>query len=138
MPFCCPLQLIAQLRLRPYTNSDHGIDGEIEFKDDRGEATGRRLYVQVKSGQSYLRRRKWDGAEIFQIKKPRWAQYWQQQPCAVMLVIRTSEDDVRWMDISAYLKRRAAQGETVTQIVFEGEKLDVTSVRRWRDLLLNG
>ena len=40
---------------RGYTNSDHGIDGEIEFKDDQGRATGKRLYVQLKSGDSYLR-----------------------------------------------------------------------------------
>ena len=25
---------------RGYTNSDHGIDGEIEFKDDQGRASG--------------------------------------------------------------------------------------------------
>jgi hypothetical protein len=28
---------------RGYTNSDHGIDGEIEFKDDQGRASGMRL-----------------------------------------------------------------------------------------------
>jgi hypothetical protein len=28
---------------RGYTNSDHGIDGEIEFKDDQGRASGKRL-----------------------------------------------------------------------------------------------
>jgi Domain of unknown function (DUF4365) len=35
---------------RGYTNSDHGIDGEVEFKDDHGRATGKRLYLQLKSG----------------------------------------------------------------------------------------
>ena len=28
---------------RGYTNSSHGIDGEIEFKDDRGRASRKRL-----------------------------------------------------------------------------------------------
>ena len=37
---------------RPTANSDHGIDGEIEFKTDRGRASGKRLYVQLKSGDS--------------------------------------------------------------------------------------
>ena len=64
---------------RGYTNSDHGIDGEIEFKDDQGRASGKRLYVQLKSGDSYLKKRRSDGAEVFQIKNPRWADYWQQQ-----------------------------------------------------------
>jgi hypothetical protein len=41
---------------REFTVSDHGIDMEIEFKDDGGEATGKKLYLQLKSGDSYLRR----------------------------------------------------------------------------------
>src|SRR5450759_3270428 len=88
---------------RGYTNSDHGIDGEIEFKDDQGRASGKRLYVQLKSGDSYLKKRQSDGAEVFQIKNPRWADHWQQQACAVMLVIRTSDGGIRGMDVSAYL-----------------------------------
>jgi hypothetical protein len=64
---------------RGYTSSDHGIDGEIEFKDDEGRATGMRLYLQLKSGDSYLTTRKRDGAEVFQIKNERWVSYWQQQ-----------------------------------------------------------
>ena len=43
---------------REFNVSDHGIDMEIEFKDDAGEATGRKLYLQLKSGDSYLRERK--------------------------------------------------------------------------------
>ena len=113
---------------RGYTNSDHGIDGEIEFKDDEGRASGKRLYVQLKSGDSYLKKRQRDGAEVFQIKNPRWADYWQQQAYAVMLVIRTSDGEIRWMDVSAYLKRESAGGRTVRQIVFEGERFDVMSV----------
>lgn len=123
---------------RPTLNSDHGIDGEIEFKDDQGHASGQRLYVQLKSGDSYLRKRRRDGAEVFQIKNPRWADYWQQQAYAVMLVIRSSDGEIRWMDVSAYLKRKSAGGKTVEQIAFEGERFDVMSVRRWRDGLLAG
>ena len=41
---------------RGYTNSEHGIDGEIGFKAEQGRASGKRLYVQLKSGASYLRR----------------------------------------------------------------------------------
>ena len=54
-----------------------------------------------------------------------------------MLVIRTSEGEIRWMDVSAYLKRMSAGGKPVTQIVFQGERFDVMSVRRWRDKALN-
>ena len=71
-----------------------------------------------------------------QIKNPRWADYWQQQAYAVMLVIRRSDGEIRWMDVSASLKRESAGGKAVREIVFEGERFDVMSVRRWRDRLL--
>ena len=121
---------------RPTPNSDHGIDGEIEFKDDQGRASGKRLYVQLRSGDSYLKKRERDGAEVFQIKNPRWADYWQQQAYAVMLVIRTSDGEIRWIDVTAYLKRESAGGKSVRQIVFAGERFDVMSVRRWREKVL--
>jgi hypothetical protein len=123
---------------RGYTNSDHGIDGEIEFKDDQGHASGKRLYVQLKSGDSYLKQRRRDGAEVFQIKNPRWSDYWQQQAYAVMLVIRTSDGEIRWMDVSAYLKSEGAGGKAVRQIVFEGERFDAVGVQSWRKKVLGG
>jgi hypothetical protein len=121
---------------RGYTNSDHGIDGEIEFKDDQDRASGKRLYVQLKSGDSYLKTRQRDGAEVFQIKNERWVSYWQQQAYPVMLVIRTSDGEIRWMDVSAYLKLETAKGKPVKQIIFEGERFDIMAVRRWRSKLL--
>jgi hypothetical protein len=121
---------------RGYTNSDHGIDGEIEFKDDKGRASGKRLYVQLKSGDSYLKKRGRDGAEVFQIKNRCWADYWRQQAYPVMLVIRASDGEIRWMDVSSYLKREGANGKPLTQVVFEGERLDVMSVRRRGEMAL--
>jgi hypothetical protein len=119
---------------RGYTNSDHGIDGEIEFKNDEGDATGKRLYLQLKSGDSYLIKRQRDDAEVFQIKKTRWATYWQEQAYPVMLVIRNSQGEIRWMDVTDYLKR---VGGSAKHIVFEGERFDALSVRRWRDKVLS-
>ena len=110
---------------------------EIEFKDDNNQATGRMLLLQLKSGDSYLRTRKRDDSEIFKIKKARHAEYWQKQAFPVLLVIRTSDGEVRWMEIRDYLKRKSAGGKKpVKQIVFEGERFDVMSVRRWREKAL--
>jgi len=121
---------------RGYTNSDHGIDGEIEFKDDLGRASGKRLYLQLKSGDSYLKKRARDGAEVFYIKNERWADYWQQQAYSVMLVIRSSDGEIRWMEITDYLKRESKNRKPVKQIIFKGERFDVMSVQRWRDRAL--
>ena len=122
---------------REKTVSDHGIDMEIEFKDDNNQATGQMLFVQLKSDDSYLRTRKRDGSEVFKITKARHATYWRKQAFPVLLVIRTSDGEVRWMEIRDYLKRESDDGKkAVKQIVFEGERFDMMSVRRWREKAL--
>ena len=98
--------------------------------------SGQQLYSQLKSGDSFLYKRKSDGAEIFTIKNARWATYWQQQPCPVMLVIRTSDGIIRWMDVTEYLKRHSAGGKQVKQIIFEGEPFTAPSLQKMRDKLI--
>jgi DNA-directed RNA polymerase subunit RPC12/RpoP len=80
---------------RPTPNSDWGIDGEIEFKNDAGNASGVRVYLQLKSGDSYTYKRKTDDKEIFTVKE-RYAEYWQSQAYPVMLVIRSSDGHNLW------------------------------------------
>jgi Domain of unknown function (DUF4365) len=122
---------------REFNVSDHGIDMEIEFKNDAGEASGQKLYLQLKSGDSYLHKRKRDGAKIFTIKDERHARYWMEQICPVLLVVRDSEGQVLWMEVREWLKRESHDGKKpVRGIVFEGERFDVMSVRRWRDRVL--
>lgn len=126
---------------RPTTFGDWGIDGEIEFKDHRGRATGRRVYLQLKSGNSYLETRKKDGAEIFRIKSDRHADYWQSQAYPVWLVVRTTDgrsgDSIRWMDLSAYL-RRESQGRKspLKQVEFRGEPLTARTLMALRDRIV--
>src|SRR5262249_41539135 len=123
---------------RELTVSDQGIDLEIEFKNDNQEATGEKLYLQLKSGDSYLRKRGKDGAEIFTIKDERHARYWMAQKFPVLLVIRNSEGEVRWMEVRDWLKRESDNGQKpVKHIVFDGERFDVMSVRRWRERVLS-
>ena len=124
---------------------DEGIDMELEFTQN-GQGTGKRLYLQLKAGNSHLRTRKSDGAEIFDIKEPRWVEYWLKQPFPVMLVIGTFPPDyersgkqkqpfekVRWMEISSVLKKEAANGKPPKHIVFDAETMDEASILRWRD-----
>ncbi len=120
---------------RQYTNSDYGIDGEIEFKDDNFVATSRLVYLQLKSGDSYLTARK-DGREIFNLKKNRHIEYWRERKYPVMLVIRTSDGRIRWMDVQAYIKREETAGREVKQIVFDGEPFTADTLRALRDKIL--
>lgn len=113
---------------RQTLNSDWGIDGEIEFKNAKGEASGRRVYLQLKSGDSHLRKRKSDGKEIFAIK-PRHAKYWLAHAYPVLLVIRDSGGQIRWMNMTEYLQRH---GQDVRQIEFQGEPFTVESLKQMR------
>jgi hypothetical protein len=114
--------------------SDHGIDMEIEFKSDSGEATGKMVYLQLKSGDSYLQKRKFDDADIFRIDKPRHVEYWKNQAFPVILVVRKSSGEVLWMDVRSHLEAEARKTSTpIRQIVFDGKRFDVMSVRHWRE-----
>jgi len=116
--------------------SDHGIDGEVEFKDDDGKASGKRIYIQLKSGNSYLRTRKGDGSEVFDVSNERHLEYWISLPADVYLVIRqtdelTGQQVIRWMNVTRYLKAR--KDKKSRQIVFAGAKLDMEAVWKVRD-----
>ncbi len=119
---------------RAYSKSDQGIDGEIEFINNEGRPSGKRLYVQLNSGDSYVGKRGHDGPEIIKIENQKWARYWQQQPCPVMLVTQTANGEIRWMDVRDYLKR--ARGREVKKITFKGELFDARSVSEWRKRML--
>ena len=121
---------------RPVTMFDYGIDGEVEFKDNDGKASGNKIYVQLKSGHSYLRTRKSDGREVFDVTNDRHLDYWINQPVVVYLVIRqkeemSGEEVIRWMNVTSYLKNRKEKQSR--QIIFSGEKLDMKAVYRVRD-----
>jgi len=120
---------------RPVAWADWGIDGEIEFKNDKSQASGRRVYVQLKSGDSYLYQRSADDKEIFTIKNPRHAKYWLDQAYPVMLVIRTSDGKIRWMNVTGYLQQYCT---ATKQIVFDGEPFTAPNVAKMRDRVLFG
>lgn len=121
---------------RPTTMFDQGIDGEVEFKDDNGKASGKKIYVQLKNGDSYLRLRKHDNSEVFNVKKNDHLKYWINQPVDVYLVIgrmdeTTGAPEIRWMNVTQYLRDR--KDKDSRQIVFKGEKLNMKAVWKVRD-----
>ncbi|HSK72972.1 MAG TPA: DUF4365 domain-containing protein, partial [Pyrinomonadaceae bacterium] len=118
---------------REYTAFDKGLDGEIEFIDDNGNASGKRVYLQFQSGDPYLPGRQPDDKEVFDIKKEDIA-YWQLQAYPVMLVVRTSDKRIRWMNVTEYLKEHGADTK---QILFDGELFTAPNVAKMRDKLLS-
>ncbi len=95
-------------------------------KDNDGRASGKRIYIQLKSGNSYLRSR----------KNERHLEYWISQPVDVYLVLRqqgemSGDGTIRWMNVTRTLKNR--KDKQSRQIVFEGHKLDMNEMWKVRD-----
>ena len=121
---------------RPVSMFDYGIDGEVEFKDNDGQPSGKKIYVQLKSWNYCQRTRRIDGREIFDVKNERHLEYWISQPVDVYLVIRqtderTGQQAIRWMNVTRYLKNR--EDKQSRQIIFDGEDLTMNAVWRLRD-----
>jgi WD40 repeat protein/GTPase SAR1 family protein len=98
-----------------------GVDGEVEFKDDDGKASGKKIYVQLRSWDYYRR----EGRDVFEVKDGR---LWSGLDADVYLVVRqaderTGEEGIRWMNVKGRSRR----------IVFAGERLDMQAVWKVRD-----
>ena len=115
---------------RTVTGPVAGIDGEVEFRNDDGMASGRRIYLELRSRKLPLPIRESDGRAVFDITTQQ-ARLWVEQPEDVYLVIRDAEETVRWMNVTRYLKEHGER--SIREVVFEGEKVDAATVWRLRD-----
>ncbi|MBI5788175.1 MAG: DUF4365 domain-containing protein [Candidatus Schekmanbacteria bacterium] len=119
---------------RLYTNSNNGIDGEIEFVDEEGQGSGRKIYLQLKSNDFYNNRQK-EGQIIFSIKNDWLIEHWQNQPVPLFLIARTKDEKIRWMNISQYLRQRP--NKKSKQIPFDGEIFNAFTLLNCREGLNN-
>jgi len=89
---------------REQLKHDFGIDAHIELKDENGNALGRMLGVQIKSGESYI---SWDNkGNIVYRPVERHIKYWAEYPLPVILVIYSpNEDKAWWCDVKEYISR---------------------------------
>jgi hypothetical protein len=106
---------------RETPNSDVGIDGQIEFVDADGFATGLVIAVQVKSGSSYLNIK--DGRIVYR-PLAKHANYWREFPIPVPLAIHDPKSQkIFWADARQQL--RAGQDDNIliplSQTVFDAD-----------------
>lgn len=127
----------ADQRCIPLPADQYALDMEVEFRDDKGRLTGRRIALQLKSGDSHLRRRQSDGVEIFKISKADFARYWRDYPVPVFLLVASAGGTVRWMEIRGYLATEFARtGQESKQIIFSGTEFSRESLLEWREKIL--
>jgi hypothetical protein len=88
---------------RETPTGDVGIDGQIEYVDVSGHATGRLLSVQVKSGVSYFTNETDDAYLFYFSAKHRL--YMEQHPLPVILVLHNpSTNTSYWADVRQQLR----------------------------------
>jgi WD40 repeat protein len=118
---------------------DEGIDGEIEFRGGaRRRAAGLGYRVQLKSGDSHLRKLK-NGTEKFAMKE-HYEDLWAGKgKVPVLLIIRSGDGRLRYMDATEAIiaAQKANPGKPVTQLVFDGEDFTKEAVLRLREKRLS-
>ncbi|MFF6774621.1 DUF4365 domain-containing protein [Streptomyces sp. NPDC012637] len=93
---------------------DVGIDGQIEYVDPEGRATGRLVAVQIKSGASYFSSRS-DGYVHFR-PEPKHRNYWASFPLPVIVVLHHPEEDLTiWADARHHLRYEETSGIAVPE-----------------------
>jgi hypothetical protein len=113
---------------------DEGVDGEVEFRDTRKKATGVTFRVQLKSGDSHLRKRA-DRTEVFPMKA-HYERYWAGKGTVpVLLIIRSSNGRLRFMNATEAIRaaQKKALGKPVRQVDFVSEEFNKEAVLRLRD-----
>jgi hypothetical protein len=117
---------------------DHGINLEIEFRSDSGEATGRKVYLVLEYGDYRWRTVRWDDVHNVNVKAGD-AKYWREKDAPVVMVIRGADGEIRWMEVRNWLQGESKAGrKSIRLIPFSGERFDVMSVRSWRQEALGG
>jgi len=99
--------MLAKLGLifRETSNTDVGIDGQIEYVNNAGEATGRIVAAQIKSGDSYLYEAKKDVDNWTFYLDEKHMNYWEKYPIPVILLVYyPTDDNIYFIDARHYLR----------------------------------
>ncbi|MEH2248313.1 DUF4365 domain-containing protein [Nostoc sp.] len=118
-----------------YDNKKYAIDGEIEFKDDNGKPSGKRIYIQLKSGDSYLRLRQ-DGKLSVFIKKREHLEYWKQQLYPVYLIVRDGKGKIYWKNVTEYLRKHPNK-KTHTILFSDEDEMTLEAIQTVRLIRLS-
>ena len=99
---------------RETATGDVGVDGQVEYVDAAGQATGRLLSVQVKAGASYFANERKDAYSFYPEAKHRG--YWEQHPLPVILVLHDPRTGTSyWADVRQQLRGEAPQKALVVK-----------------------
>ena len=110
------------LIFRETSNSDTGVDGQVEEVDEDNNATGRIMAVQIKSGSSYLHEN--GNSWTFYIDEAH-KNYWRLFPIPVMLLVYNPNDkNVYFVDAKYALNTTGKIDIPKKNVLYEGNKVE--------------
>ncbi len=87
---------------RETPSKDVGIDGQIEYVDENGNATGHVIAVQIKAGISFI---KGDNQNLIFYPEIKHRQYWENFPLPVIIIIYDPKNQIAyWKDVRRVLR----------------------------------
>ena len=100
---------------REQHESDYGIDAQVEVVERSGQASGKLIALQIKSGSSYFKSRKGtSGVSYTYYGKLRHLDYWLQHSLPVFLIIHHPVKNATfWQRLEARLVRRNSKGWSI-------------------------
>lgn len=100
---------------RETATGDVGIDGNLEFVNADGFATGKVIAVQVKSGPSYFKNESANGWKFYPEDKHKF--YWEAFPLPVILVLHDpSSNNSYWADVRQALRTPARTEQNFIEV----------------------
>ena len=94
---------------------DVGIDGQLEFVNPEGFATGHTVAAQVKSGPSYFQQATAQGWNFFLDQKHRT--YWERYPLPVLLVLHDPNSKISyWTDARQALRSPGSENAAFIEV----------------------
>lgn len=107
---------------RETVSLDVGIDGQIEYVNELGQATGRMVFVQVKSGASYF-----EGATSTQVPyhpREKHKNYWERSALPVILILHNEATrETYWVDARDALRKGESPIKVPKGNVFQARSL---------------
>ena len=84
----------------PVGDDDLGIQAHIDLQDLLGQPSGRCLHLQLRPAEVYESvTTNRSGKTVFEIGSKKMVDRWQRSESPVMLVHRTDDGYIRWMDV---------------------------------------
>lgn len=122
----------------PGGDDDLGVQARIDLQDRSGEPSGRCLHLQLRPAEVYKSvSTNRDGDAVFEPGSKKLVDRWRQSESPVMLVHRTDDGYIRWMDVGAWLTKKSQGRKTpVKRIVFDGQPFTALNLQRIRDRLV--